>query len=196
MPHALLVAEAANGKELLNTIAELKQLPKIAILDLSMPVMNGAETAKVLIAEYPTIKVLILSIVTDENSILNLFNIGVHGFIGKTGEKLNFSPVFDELLETGFLKNKYYRKASVEQLNWKRFGFIGEVNFTHREISFLKLKLTNLSLKEIAQEIHVSEKTVENYRDATYEKLNVRSRAELVAKLIKMGFMNEDPIHL
>lgn len=152
MPHALLVAEAANGKELLNTIAELKQLPKIAILDLSMPDMNGAETAKVLIAEYTTIKVLILSIVTDENSILNLFNIGVHGFTGK-------------------------------------------VNFTHREISFLKLKLTNLSLKEIAQEIHVSEKTVENYRDATYEKLNVRSRAELVAKLIKMGFMNEDPTH-
>jgi DNA-binding NarL/FixJ family response regulator len=52
---------------------------------------------------------------------------------------------------------------------------------------FLKLKLTNLSLKEIAAEMCVAPKTVENYRDAVYEKLDVGSRHELVLKLKEMG---------
>lgn len=184
--------EQNNGKELLHQIALLRELPDIAIVDLSMPVLNGAETAKQLITLYPTIKILMMSVFTDENSLVNLFNIGVHGFISKENGQDNFATVFDTLLNKGLLKNEYYRKASIEKLDWKRFAFIGKVRFTHREIIFLKLKLTNLSLKEIAQEMHVAEKTVENYRDAAYQKLNVNSRAELVTKLLEMGFLKED----
>lgn len=192
-PHATLVAEASNGKELLDSIKQLKQLPDIAIIDLGMPVLDGAETAKQLVTLYPTIKILMISVYTDENSLVNLFNIGVHGFISKENGQDNFARAFDELLTEGFLNNPYYKRAKLENLNWKKFGFIGNVRFTHQEIKFLKLKLTNLSLKEIAKEMHVAEKTAENYRDAAYEKLNVKSRAELVTKLIQMGFIKEDP---
>lgn len=195
-PHATLLAEATNGEELLHQIALSEEIPDIAIVDLSMPVLNGAETAKQLISLYPTIKILMISVFTDENSLVNLFNIGVHGFISKENGQDNFATVFDALLNKGLLKNEYYRKAIIEKLDWKRFGFIGNVRFTHQEIKFLKLKLTNLSLQEIAVAMHVAYKTVENYRDGAYQKLKVSSRAELVTKLLEMGFIKEDPTNL
>ncbi len=195
-PNTTIIAVGCNGKELLKAISDSNQIPDIAILDLSMPIMDGETTAIEILALYPNTKVLIISYVVDENSIVNLFNRGIHGYLAKTDSKFNFESVFSELMETGFLKNFYYRKASVEQLNWKRFGFIGNVSFTHKEICFLKLKLTNLTLKEIALEMNVSEKTVENYRDTAYERLNVQSRVELVNKLVEMGFMKDDPINL
>lgn len=195
-PHAILLAEANNGKELLHQITLLQEVPDIAIVDLSMPILNGAETAKQLITFYPTTKILMMSVFTDENSLVNLFNIGVHGFISKENGQENFATVFDTLLNMGLLKNEYYRKASVEKLDWKRFGFIGNARFTHQEIKFLKLKLTSLSLKEIATTMHVAYKTIENYRDGAYQKLNVKSRSELVTKLIEMGFIKDDPTNL
>lgn len=109
-PYSTLVADANNGKELLHQIALLRELPDIAIVDLSMPVLNGAETAKQLITLYPTIKILMMSVFTDENSLVNLFNIGVHGFISKENGQDNFATVFDTLLNKGLLKNEYYRK--------------------------------------------------------------------------------------
>lgn len=186
-PNSSVFAVGANGKELLEAIKQSNKIPDIAIIDLSMPVMDGTATAKEILALYPTTKVLILSFVVDDNTIMNLFNLGIHGYLVKTDSKFNFESVFSELIETGYLKNQYFRKQKTEDLNWDKFAFIGNVSFNHTEMRFLKLKLTNLTLKEIAVEMCVAPKTVENYRDAVYEKLDVGSRHELVLKLKEMG---------
>jgi two-component system, NarL family, invasion response regulator UvrY len=187
-PNSTVFAVGTNGKELLEAIKQSNKIPDIAIIDLSMPIMDGTATAKEILALYPTAKVLILSFVVDDNTIMNLFNLGVHGYLAKTDSKFNFDSVFSELMETGYLKNQYFRKQKTEALNWEKFAFIGNISFNHTEMRFLKLKLTNLTLKEIAIEMCVATKTVENYRDSVYEKLDISSRHELVAKLNSMGF--------
>ena len=186
-PNSTVFAVGTNGKELLESIKQSNKIPDIAILDLSMPIMDGAATAKEILALYPTTKILMISFVKDDNTIMNLFNLGVHGYLVKDDSKLNFESSFRELMETGYLKNQYFRKQHTADLNWEKFAFIGNVKFNHTEMKFLKLKLTNLTLNEIAKEMCVSPKTVENYRDAVYEKLNVGSRHELVLKLKAMG---------
>ncbi|MEI6264252.1 MAG: response regulator transcription factor [Sphingobacteriia bacterium] len=186
-PNSNFFAVGNNGKELLESIKQSNKIPDIAILDLSMPIMDGTATAKEILALYPTTKVLILSFVVDDNTIMNLFNLGIHGYLVKTDSKLNFESVFSELMVTGYLKNQYFRKQKTEDLNWDKYAFIGNVKFNHAEMKFLKLKITNLTLNEIAKEMCVAPKTVENYRDAVYEKLNVGSRHELVLKLKEMG---------
>lgn len=186
--NTFVFAIGTNGKELLKAIKDSNQIPDIAILDLNMPIMDGTTTAKEIFILYPTTKVLIVSSVIEENTIMNLFNLGIHGYIAKTDSKFNFESVFSELIETGFLKNQYFKKQNTTDLNWDKFAFIGNISFNHSEMKFLKLKLTNLTLHEIAIEMCVATKTVENYRDSVYEKLNVHTRQELVAKLKRMGF--------
>lgn len=187
-PNSTVFAVGTNGKELLEAIKRSNKIPDIAILDLSMPIMDGTATAKEILALYPTTKILMISFVKDDNTIMNLFNLGVHGYLVKDDSKFNFESSFRELMETGYLKNQYFKKQNSSDLNWDKFAFIGNVKFNHTEMKFLKLKLTNLTLNEIAKEMCVSPKTVENYRDAVYEKLNVSSRHELVLKLKAMGF--------
>lgn len=187
-PNSIIFAVGSNGKELLESIKQSNKIPDIAILDLSMPIMDGTATAKEILALYPTTKILIISFVKDDNTIMHLFNLGVHGYLVKDDSKFNFESSFKELMETGYLKNQYFKKQKTADLNWDKYAFIGNVKFNHREMKYLKLKLTNLTLNEIAVELCVSPKTVENYRDVVYEKLNVRSRHELVLKLKDMGF--------
>ncbi len=72
-----------NDKELLEAIKRSNKIPDIAILDLSMPIMDVAATAKEILALYPTTKILMISFVKDDNTIMNLFNLGVHGYLVK-----------------------------------------------------------------------------------------------------------------
>ncbi len=187
-PNSNIFAVGSNGRELLEKIKQSNKKPDIVILDLSMPIMDGSATAIEILAFYPTAKILMISFVKDDNVIMNLFNIGVHGYLVKDDSKFNFESSFKELMETGYLKNQYFKKQNKTDLNWDKFAFIGNIKFNHIEMKFLKLNFTNLSLNEIAIELCVAPKTVENYRDTVYQKLHVHSRHELIIHLNAMGF--------
>ena len=78
------VKDAANGKELISLVEV--DAPNIVILDLEMPVLNGFDTAKHLVENHVDVKILILTMHTEEVFILNLMELGVHGFLNKNAE--------------------------------------------------------------------------------------------------------------
>ena len=187
-----IVAEGDNGKELLLAIDKSNQIPDITIVDLSMPVMNGYDLIPHLQERYPTCKILIISMVIEPNSIQHLFNVGVHGFIDKSDAKLHFASVFTEILEFGYYKNEHYLPKQKEPLNWKLNEFHGSITFTHAEMTFMKYKVKGLLIKEIAEQMFLSPKTVENYRNSIYRKLGINSREELIEYAKSIGLEKWD----
>ena len=175
-----VIAEGENGKELLLAIEQSNQIPDIAIVDLSMPVMNGYETIPHLQKLYPSTKILILSFVIEPNALQHLFNVGIHGFINKSDSKFNFESALRQILETGFFKNQHYLPQQKEPLNWKKNEFHGSIPLTHAEMTFIKYRVNGYQIKEIAETLFVSSKTIENYRNSIYKKLEINSTEEII----------------
>lgn len=183
-----IIAEAGNGIDFLNELKLSNQIPDIVSIDLSMPIMNGYDTIKEIKSQYPSTKILVFTFVAELDAIVNLFNIGIHGFVGKADEKLNFSSAIIEILEHGFLKNKYYRSKQLASLDWNKYSFIGNNAFTYKEIEFIQFNIDNLSTVEIAKLWFCSEKNVEYHRKKIYTKLDITTRQELVTYAKKIGY--------
>lgn len=183
-----IIAEAGNGIDFLHALKLSNQTADLISIDLSMPKMNGYETIKEVRRLYPSTKILVFTYVAELDAIINLFNLGIHGFAAKADEKLNFSSAVCEILENGALKNKYFQFKQLASLDWNKYSFIGKNNFTHKEIEFIHFNIQNYSTIQMANIWYCSEKNVEYYRNKIYKKLDVTTRHELIAYAKKIGY--------
>lgn len=181
------VAEGSNGKELINALEKTATLPDIVLLDYYMPVLNGLDTIKIIKAEYPSVKILVLSALEDRNAITNLFNHGINGYISKSDPKISFPKALLEIHHSGYFINKHFAGKEIKNIDWDKVAFAGNFILKHREFEFITLCTSGLSYKAIADKMNVSVKTVENYRDSIYEKLQISSREELLKFAMKSG---------
>nr|WP_199001438.1 response regulator transcription factor [Flavobacterium sp. ASV13] len=85
-----VVLQAANGQEAIEGLQMQEVLPQICILDISMPVMDGYQTAKLMAERYPEIKILVFSSLDNKKSIIEMLSLGVRGYVmkGSAPEKL------------------------------------------------------------------------------------------------------------
>ncbi|GAB3922753.1 response regulator [Mucilaginibacter myungsuensis] len=172
--------EAGNGEELTNKLTP-KVKPDIILLDINMPIMDGIQTAKWLHDTYPNICVIILSMFGDAEKVLQMVKMGVKGYLLKDAEphefeqalaKVSAGEVYYPDFVTRHIINSFNQQPELIKLN-------------NREIEFLKLAATELTYKEIADEMCISARTVDGYRDALFEKLQIKSRVGLVLYAIK-----------
>lgn len=180
---------AENGKDFISKLNNTN-IPEILILDLNMPEMDGHETIYWLLKNHPEIKILVLSMY-DAEALIHLIKVGVRGFVKKGAPPSELKHAIQSILTTGT-----YCSTSVTS---RLFGLMkdlgtknsywGTIILNECEISFLKLVATELTYKEIAQKMKVSPRTVDNYRDALFLKLNVKSRVGLVVYAIKSGIV-------
>src|SRR5690349_17810821 len=98
------IKEASNGKELIELVQAAT--PDAVILDLEMPGMNGFDTSKYLVDHYPEVKILILTMHTEEVFILNLMELGVHGFLNKNAEPEEVERALYAILDKDFYRNE------------------------------------------------------------------------------------------
>lgn len=185
--HCEFVTEGSNGKELINGLEKTASLPDIVLLDYYMPILNGLDTIKIIKAKYPSIKILVLSALDDRNAIINLFNLGINGFISKSDPKISFSEALLEIYNSGYFINRHFVAREIKNIDWNRVAFAGNCILKHKEFEFISLCTSGLSYKAIANKMNVSVKTVENYRDSVYEKLEISSREELLKFAMKCG---------
>jgi len=85
-----VIAQSSNGLDFLKAIKSANQIPHIVSIDLSMPIMNGYDTVKQIRSLYPTTKILVFTYVAELDAIINLFNLGINGFVTSADEKFNF----------------------------------------------------------------------------------------------------------
>lgn len=183
--------EADNGKDFIQKL-DPKNLPDIVLMDINMPEMDGCETAQWLRQHHPEVKVLALSMYNKENSIIRMLKCGAKGYILKDSRPPQLEAAIHALMTEGFHYSELLNGKLINAIN--QLGENGsELNklmqLSEKETEFLKLSCTELTYKEIADQLCVSPRTVDSYRDTLFEKLNIKTRVGLVMYAVKNGIV-------
>jgi DNA-binding NarL/FixJ family response regulator len=182
-----VVLEAGNGQELINSL-DAASLPDIVLMDINMPVMDGYEAAEWLNNNHPNIKILALSTMDADTAIIKMIKCGARGYVLKDAEPAELKLAFDEVLSLGYFYNEVVTRKvmrTIHELSVSGSGVHTFANLSDREVEFLKYTCTELSYKEIADKMFLSARTVEGYRDALCEKLNLKTRVGLAMFAVK-----------
>ncbi|MBT1707019.1 response regulator transcription factor [Fulvivirgaceae bacterium PWU5] len=185
------VKDAENGKELL-TLIKYEQ-PDVAIVDLQMPVMDGAETCEQLIKKHPDVKIIILTMHDSNKYILHMMEMGVHAFLLKNTEPDELEKAIYAVVEKDFYHNDLVaavlRKNVTERKSGQRPQFrLAEL--TEREKEILVLICRELTIREIGQKLSLSENTVRNHRVNMMDKIGVNNTVGLVKFAYEAGIVS------
>jgi DNA-binding NarL/FixJ family response regulator len=174
-----------NGKALFELLSSEKNIPKLILLDVNMPIMNGFETIEKLQQEFPQIPVLALSMNDDDATIITMMKLGACGYISKIVKEEELMNALEQVMAKGF----YYTDEVSRLLmgNLKQKNDNPDYKFTVREKELLSLICSELTYKEIADKMHLSPKTIDGYREDLFQKLEVKSRVGLAMFAMKKG---------
>ncbi|UKN01085.1 response regulator transcription factor [Paracrocinitomix mangrovi] len=183
-----VMLEAKNGKNLFELL-DSNNLPDIVLLDINMPVMDGYKTAEKLIAEHPEIKILIITMNDDDESLIKMLRIGINGYISKDVEQSELKEAIENMVHKGF---HYNEKITAQLVRSIRFPNETDQAFklTERELDFLNLACSEDTYEQIADKMCLSVKTIDGYRASIFEKLDVKSRVGMVIYAIKNGLVD------
>jgi two-component system invasion response regulator UvrY len=182
--------QANNGRHFIQML-DSGNLPDIVLMDVTMPLMNGFETALWVSANHPNMKVIALSMLNDERTVIRMLRSGAKGYLLKDTELDELRKAMDEVSDRGIYINDILYKNIVHTINGKYFQDMEEneqqvaMDLGEREKEFLRWLCTDKSYKEIATEMYLSPRTVDGYRDNLFEKLKVASRVGLVLFAIR-----------
>lgn len=176
-----------NGKDLIEKFENNGKIPDIILLDISMPIMDGFETAAWLTQNHPGIQVMALSMQGDDNSVIKMIKNGAKGYLLKNTHPKDLETALMKLNSEGFFYPEWASKIIFSNLN-KDKEMETAVRISDREREFLKYTVTELSYKEIADRMCCSPRTVESYRDQLCDKLDLKTRVGLAVFAIKNGF--------
>jgi DNA-binding NarL/FixJ family response regulator len=183
-----ILFEADNGLDLQQKITKEKE-PDILLLDVNMPKMDGFATVQWLTENFPLVKILVVSMVEKEESIVRMLKLGVKGYLSKDVEPQVLGEALNAIMNKGFYYTDFITGKLVHALNSNNNPDKVKTDamrlMNDREKDFLQLACSELTYNEIAAKIFVSPKTVDGYRNALFEKFNVKSRVGLVLFAIK-----------
>jgi DNA-binding NarL/FixJ family response regulator len=183
-----VVGEASDGVEVLKVVD--KNRPDILLLDLGMPHLNGIDTAQRLHETVPDLKVIIVSMHSDEAYVLRALKAGVRGYVLKQSSETDvvealravqaghayFSPEVSKLLADDFVRDLKSRNITDPY-----------DTLTFREKEVMQLLAEGKSNKDIASALDVSLSTIESHRHSIFQKLNIHAIAELVLYAVRRG---------
>ncbi len=191
-PGLKVVGQAADGRQALELTRRLK--PDLVVLDLSMPVLGGIETARQIKAECPGIRVLALTMHEDESYLIGLLRAGADGYVLKRSPSERLIQTIRDVAAG----KSHYEPALAEKALLK--GFRPEVDSTptarglsDREEQVIRLLAWGYANKEIAGRLNLSVKTVETYRQRIADKLGLRGRVEMVQYAMQQGWLQQEP---
>ena len=183
-----ILFEADNGMEIKKKINE-HLVPDLVLLDVNMPRMDGFETAAWLNKNYPKIKVLALSMLSDERTIIRMLRQGARGYILKNVEPEELKKALDSLVKKNFYLSEEISGKIISGLHQDMDRVEELSSLTPREKEFLSLICSEITYKEIAAKMFVSPRTVDEYRNSLFEKLKVKSRVGLLMYAIRNGLV-------
>lgn len=180
-----VVAEAVNGKELQEKLQHCAVPPSIMLIDVNMPVMNGIETAKWLSANYPDTKLVALSMNDNDTVIIDMIKAGCCAYLLKETHPDELEKALQEIHAKGFYN------ADASNINFRRLlqSEKDAVVITEKEKQFLQHACSDLTYKEIAALMFLSERTIDGYRETLFGKLKVQSRVGLAMEAIRKGLV-------
>ena len=181
-PEFDVIGTAGNGQELLRMAVKLE--PDVVLLDIGMPILNGLDAGKQLKALLPAVKLVYLTMITDPEVALEAFDRGASGFLPKTcAADEVVSAVREALRGNTFLSPDL--KEKVSRLRRYQEKALGGNRLTDRQREVLQLLAEGKLIKEVADILAVSAKTVAFHKYRIMEALGAKSNAELVRYAIR-----------
>lgn len=182
---ATVVAEASDGGEAIELARD--SMPEVILMDLRLPTVSGVDAIREIVNELPHVKVLVLSASGEEADVLEAVKVGATGYLLKdaTAEQIadavrrvrGGEPVFTASL-AAIVLSEFRRVAAPEP---------GEPGLTKRENEILRLVAKGYTYREIAEQLFISMKTVQNHVQNILAKLHLRKRYELMRYAIRRG---------
>ncbi len=184
-----MVGEAEDHQGLFIALEKVK--PDVVLLDIQLAGKNGIEISRELTEKFPCIKILVLSSVTEEETILQAVKAGAKGFLSKDTSKEELiaaiQAVFQHDSYFGEKISKIVYRSYVDQVN--RNSGKGDSCLSDRETEIMILLAEGMSNKEIADKLFISPRTIDTHKANIMAKLNLNSMVELVKYAIKQGYI-------
>lgn len=187
LPQFYVLAEGMNGSQLLQHLETAGESPAIVLLDVDMPVMDGAATARQITERYPLARVAALSMKSDDTSVISMLRAGACAYLLKDLHPDELEKALLEIHEKGFYN------ADAANINYRRLirGMLEDERpaFTEREKEFLQLACSDLTYKQIAAQMSLAERTIDGYRESLFAKLSVQSRTGMALEALRRGLV-------
>ncbi|GGJ73587.1 DNA-binding NarL/FixJ family response regulator [Anoxybacillus voinovskiensis] len=183
-PEVNVVAEASDGAEAI-TLA-IKHIPDIILMDLSMPDgLDGFTASKTILEEVKQTKIILLTMHDEEIYVKRAWECGIHGYLLKNSQA---NELYETMKRVAKGERVYQTKIPMEQL--KRVSKErGASILTKREQEIVRLTSLGYTNMQIAQQLKISPKTVENHKANIMQKLALRDKHDLVTYAIKNGLI-------
>ena len=174
-PDLAVIGQAASGEEALRLAQDL--VPDVVLLDITMPGWGGLATAEKLATACPATKVVMLTVVEDEDKLVAAFSAGARGYVLKGVSARELADVVRSV-ERGevYVSPSLAAGILVALTHGRAVDPLGEL--TEREREILQLVGRGMTNREIGERVHLSEKTIKHYITNILQKLQVRSRVE------------------
>lgn len=189
IPEVEIVATTDNSRKVLSMLAN--ESIDLVVLDFNMPYLSGVDLTLQIRQHYPSIRILMLTMVEEAIHIREAIRAGVHGYILKKSDPEELERAIQQVMEG----KRYFSPVIVDELmaqpgeDWNNAQPTTIQNLTEREIEVLKLIAMEFSSPEIAEKLYISLSTVETHRRNLFHKLNVKSAIGLTKYALKHGLV-------
>lgn len=187
-----VVGQAGNGHDTLEAIRSL--MPDLVLMDLQMPKMDGLEALKRITAEFPAVKVVILTVSDDDDDLLAAIQAGASGYLLKDLESEEFLDLLAGLQRGEAPMTRKTASRLMRRLSAASGSETTLSELSERELDVLALVTHGLPNKDIAERLSISENTVKYHMKNILQKLDVRNRTEAVSHALKHGLVEKSAL--
>lgn len=173
-----VVGEAADGEEAIRQVPQIK--PDIVLMDITLPGMNGLETAKRILEQQPGVRVLMLTAHKDHSLAWEALSFGAAGFILKQAAESELINAIHAVARGGLYIDPFITRPLLQQQSQVPPLTAFPESITPREVEVLKLIARGYTNRQISEKLCISVRTVESHRANIMDKLDLTSRVELV----------------
>lgn len=183
-----VIKEADNGKQLIKLIEE--EIPDVVLIDVRMPIIDGPTACEHILDKFPSVRILVLSAFEDESIVSKLLELGVNGYLLKKAQPKELETAIYAVYEKDFFQNELTTRVLRNTVLRRRSkNLSGKRTLSEREDEILKLLCQELTVKEIADKLNLSEKTVHTHRMHLLKKTGSKNSVGLVLYALENGIL-------
>jgi DNA-binding NarL/FixJ family response regulator len=180
-----VVGEADNGEEAIELVRSTS--PDIVLMDLSMPVLDGVSATRRITEEFPSVKVVVLTMHDDPQRTRAALEAGAQGYLTKG---TSFADVLDTLTRVMAGEEVLSPQLAASMLQAAGDAAVTDELLSERQTEILQMIADGLSTKQVARELGITQKTVHNHLNAIYRRLDTQSLTHAVLSAVRLGIID------